>query len=70
MSDISLLCSVNSTYEDDHIVTCMMVHVTNNYGIRRIIGFITTSVTHAILITINFKQYSAIVHLHFTIHRC
>jgi hypothetical protein len=28
------------------------------------IGFINTSVTHAILITIKYKQYSAIVHLH------
>jgi hypothetical protein len=42
-----------------------MVHVTNNYGIRRMIGFITTSVTHALLITVTSKQYSAIVDLHF-----
>jgi hypothetical protein len=32
--------------------------------LRRMIGFINTSVTHALLITINYKQYSAIVHLH------
>jgi hypothetical protein len=47
-----------------YIVTCRMVHVTNNYGIRRMIGFITTSVTHALLITTKYQQYSAIVHLH------
>jgi hypothetical protein len=37
------------------------VHATNNYGICRMIEFINTSVTHALLITINYKQYSAIV---------
>jgi hypothetical protein len=46
-----------------------MVRVTNNYGIRRLIGFINTSVTHALLITINYKQYSAI-DIHFKIHHC
>jgi hypothetical protein len=50
-----------------HIVTCWMVHVTNNYGIRRMIGFINTSVTHALLITVTSKQYSSIVDLHFTV---
>jgi hypothetical protein len=47
-----------------------MVRVTNNYGIRRMIGFINTPVTHALLITMNYNQYSYIVDLHFTIHRC
>jgi hypothetical protein len=42
----------------------MMVHVTNNYGIRRMIGFINTSVTHALLIPLISKRYSAIVDLH------
>jgi hypothetical protein len=43
-----------------------MVRVTNNYGIRRMIGFINTSVTLSLLISINYKQYSAIVvDLHF-----
>jgi hypothetical protein len=49
-----------------YIVTCRMVRVTNNYGIRRMTGFINTLVTHALLITINYKQYAAIVvDLHF-----
>jgi hypothetical protein len=47
-----------------------MVCITNNYGIRRMIGFINTSVTHALLITIGYKQHSSIVDLHFTIHHC
>jgi hypothetical protein len=45
-------------------VTCLVVRVTNNYGIRRTIGFINTSVTLALLITVTSKQYSAIVDLH------
>jgi hypothetical protein len=35
-----------------------------NYGIRRLIGFINTSVTHALFITLTSKQYSAIADLH------
>jgi hypothetical protein len=42
-----------------------MVHVTNNYGIRLMIGFINNSVKHAILITVTSKHYSSIVDLHF-----
>jgi hypothetical protein len=34
-----------------NIVTCRMVRVNNNYGIRQMIGFINTSVTHTLLIT-------------------
>jgi hypothetical protein len=41
-----------------------MVRVTNNYGIRRMIGFINTSVTLSLLITLIYQQHSAIVHLH------
>jgi hypothetical protein len=52
------------------IVTCMMVHITNNFGIRRMIGFINSSVTHARLLTISYNQYSSIVDLHFKIRRC
>jgi hypothetical protein len=33
------------TSETDSIVTFRMVRVTNNYGIRRMIGFITVSCT-------------------------
>jgi hypothetical protein len=42
----------------------MVGRVTNNYGIRRMIGFITTSVTLTLLITLTSKQYSATVDLH------
>jgi hypothetical protein len=36
--------------EHVHIVTCMMVRVTNNFGIRRMIGFITLQLhTHSYL---------------------
>jgi hypothetical protein len=52
----------------DNIVTCMMVRVTSNYGIRRIIGFISSSVTHAHLVTMKYKPYSAIYTV--TIRRC
>jgi hypothetical protein len=38
-----------------------MVRVTNNYGIRRMIGFIITSVTLSLLITLMYQQHSAIV---------
>jgi hypothetical protein len=34
------------------------------YGMRRTIGFITTSVTLALLVTVTSKQYSSIVDLH------
>jgi hypothetical protein len=33
-----------------------VVHVTDNYGIRRTIGFINTSVTHALLLTIKYQE--------------
>jgi hypothetical protein len=42
----------------------MVVRVTNNYGIRRMIGFITTSVTLSLLNTLIYQQHSAIVDLH------
>jgi hypothetical protein len=56
---------MNGAFNDS--VTCRMVRVTNKRTLRRLIGFITTSVTHALLITITSKQYSSIVDLHFTI---
>jgi hypothetical protein len=40
----------------------MVVRVTNNYGIRRMIGFINSSVTHAHLITMKYKQYQRYSH--------
>jgi hypothetical protein len=49
------------TTNNYNIVTCRMLRVTNNYGIRRMIGFINTSVTLSLLISINYKQYTAIV---------
>jgi hypothetical protein len=32
----------------ENIVTCRMVRVTNNYGIRRMVGFITVSCTRTL----------------------
>jgi hypothetical protein len=58
------LYACNHVHMCYNTVTCRMVHVTNNYGIRRLIGFITTSVTLAHLITIIYRQYSAIADLH------
>jgi hypothetical protein len=49
------------------IVTCIGWYASQIRGLlRRLIGFINTSVTHALLLTINYKQYTAIVvDLHF-----
>jgi hypothetical protein len=50
------------------ILWCVGWYMSQIRGLlRRLIGFITTSVTHALLITITSKQYSSIVDLHFTI---
>jgi hypothetical protein len=47
-----------------HIVTCRMFTPLIIPVLDRIIGFINTSVTQTLLITLKYKQYSAITDLH------
>jgi hypothetical protein len=47
-----------------YIVTCRVVRVTKWRVLVRMIGFIGTSVTRSLLITLKYRQYSAIADLH------
>jgi hypothetical protein len=47
-----------------NIVTRRLVHATNRRVLVRMIGFISTLVTHSLLITLTHRQYSANAHLH------
>jgi hypothetical protein len=47
-----------------NIVTCRMVRVTKWRVLVLLIGFISTSVTHSLLITLKYRQYSSIADIH------
>jgi hypothetical protein len=53
----------NYTIHTIVLLTCRVVHVTKRRVLVRMIGFTSPSVTHSLLITLTYKQYSTIADL-------